>query len=903
MTGHGAKYTLVPMAGLRSALPTVLPSLQSSFREARSATAQGAAIFVVGQQGTGRTTLARQILSGTEEKLYWLTAAKALELVPFALLTTLCAQLPLKNAGSTPGEMISSLVQYTTNEKLCILLDQAEFADEQSAAVLAHLSVTRSVQLVMATTAVHELPQPLRGLRSDSHSKRIELSALTFEDTEAILKHVLGGQVNSATVEMLLEFSGGNALHLRELTLDARTARALTLKGCYWTLDRQWNPQGSRITDLISSRLKDQPEEIREAVELLSVTGRLPYPLAQRLFGDLLSNLLDSRLAKLIVLSLDEATGERDLAVELSAGLSAQSVLSTLSPTKLRGYLQRADSAFPREVLTSQARARFTTHRVQLGIEVPASELFEDVVGSADARRFAQVVALTDSVRHESFTDKRMLEKLLVLRADALYELAKSEAALAVLKPLLRTGSAEVRGVAARIAFSGLARPDLALEIIESGPQDPVESRAFGLILRARAQQIVDSSKLREYARDERISPELRTACLAHAIIEDCYAGRPVDALEEVLDVVADGFWKSATPAVQSEIVFALPALMSALGGGGEALASILGDIDFTTLALNPSNYLTGIGIEFLEQGLAVEALGSFEQALALISVSDPYLVAGFTSSFAAAAAVMIGDIPRARLHYDMARSAPDVAGQIMRPLAQRYLLPVILELEGRQAALEHLQRCLAHADKFGRKLLRMRLLHDAWRLELSEDEAQLQAAAEQVQGPLARAIAGYAGVLDSLNEEGIERLCEVHASAGRPLYAAEFAHRTSSRARNLGRRALATRLLGLCVELAAPLAAVNTPSLGRGRIVRSLLTEREYAVCVMAARGSSNQEIAEELFLSPRTVEGHLQRSYAKLGITDRRQLLPVSDSGAVFDEILDEDFKTIPVSGPKTT
>ncbi|WP_404291221.1 LuxR C-terminal-related transcriptional regulator [Glutamicibacter arilaitensis] len=755
----------------------------------------------------------------------------------------------------------------------------------------------------MATTATHELPESLRHLSSDAHSKRIELSALTFEDTEAILKYVLGGQVNSSTVVMLQELSGGNALHLRELTLDAQTARALTLKGRYWTLDQRWTPQGSRISDLISSRLKEQPEEVRESIELLSVTGRLPYPLAQRLFGESLPTLLDSRLAKLIVLSVDEATGERDLAVDLSAGLAPQSVLSTLSPSKLRGYLLRADNAFPREVLTSRARARFTTHRVQLGIEVPASELFEDVVGSADARRFAQVVALTDSVRHDAFTDKRMLEKLLVLRADALYELAKSEAALAVLKPLLLTGSAEVRGVAARIAFSGLARPDLALEIIDAGPQDPVESRAFGLILRARAQQIVDLAKLREYASDERISPELRTACLAHAIIEDCYAGKPVDALEEFLDLVSGDFWRTATPAVQSEIVFALPTLMSALGGGGEALTSILAGIDFTSLALNPSNYLTGMGIELLEQGLAVKALDSFEQALALISVSDPYLVSGFTSSFAAAAAVMIGDRPRARFHYNVARSAPHVAGQIMRPLAQRYLLPVILELEGRQAALEHLHQCIVHADKFGRKLLRMRLLHDAWRLELTDGETELNVAAEQVQGPLAKALSGYAEVLDSLSEDAIVRLCDTHASADRPLYAAEFAHRASSRARSLGRRALSTRMLGLSVDLAAPLTEVNTPSLGRGRIVRSLLTEREYVICVLAARARSNQEIAEELFLSPRTVEGHLQRSYTKLGITDRRQLLPVSDSVAISDEILDEKFKTIPVSGPKTT
>ena len=51
-------------------------------------------------------------------------------------------------------------------------------------------------------------------------------------------------------------------------------------------------------------------------------------------------------------------------------------------------------------------------------------------------------------------------------------------------------------------------------------------------------------------------------------------------------------------------------------------------------------------------------------------------------------------------------------------------------------------------------------------------------------------------------------------------------------------------------------------------------LTRREREVAGLAAAGASNKEIAAKLHLSARTVENHLQSSYAKLGVTGRDQL-----------------------------
>ena len=51
-------------------------------------------------------------------------------------------------------------------------------------------------------------------------------------------------------------------------------------------------------------------------------------------------------------------------------------------------------------------------------------------------------------------------------------------------------------------------------------------------------------------------------------------------------------------------------------------------------------------------------------------------------------------------------------------------------------------------------------------------------------------------------------------------------------------------------------------------------LTQAERRVVELAADGLSNKEIAQTLFVTVHTVEVHLSRAYAKLGVRSRGQL-----------------------------
>ena len=82
-----------------------------------------------------------------------------------------------------------------------------------------------------------------------------------------------------------------------------------------------------------------------------------------------------------------------------------------------------------------------------------------------------------------------------------------------------------------------------------------------------------------------------------------------------------------------------------------------------------------------------------------------------------------------------------------------------------------------------------------------------------------------------------------------------------------IGAEAFAERA---CGELLATGEKVRKREIG----TYSQLTSQEEHIVRLAREGRTNPEIAAELFISTRTVEWHLRKVFAKLGITSRRDL-----------------------------
>ncbi len=81
-----------------------------------------------------------------------------------------------------------------------------------------------------------------------------------------------------------------------------------------------------------------------------------------------------------------------------------------------------------------------------------------------------------------------------------------------------------------------------------------------------------------------------------------------------------------------------------------------------------------------------------------------------------------------------------------------------------------------------------------------------------------------------------------------------------------------------------APVADPKRPAGGGSPL--DTLSEREREVLVLVAQGHTNQQIADALYLSVKTIESYRSRLMAKLGLTNRAELTKFAlDAGLMGD------------------
>jgi DNA-binding CsgD family transcriptional regulator len=172
-----------------------------------------------------------------------------------------------------------------------------------------------------------------------------------------------------------------------------------------------------------------------------------------------------------------------------------------------------------------------------------------------------------------------------------------------------------------------------------------------------------------------------------------------------------------------------------------------------------------------------------------------------------------------------------------------------------------------------GKSAFALSAFHDAVRLgAVNEALRRMTVAVAVVDGAWAPAMLTHARALQAHDGPALETVSIAFERMGAALLAAEAAteaataHRYDGRrARSLVARDRARAIHGLCE---------GARTLALQMIECDELTPREREVVALAARGLSNRDIADLLFVSVRTIENQLHRVYSKLGVAGRQEL-----------------------------
>jgi ATP/maltotriose-dependent transcriptional regulator MalT len=188
-------------------------------------------------------------------------------------------------------------------------------------------------------------------------------------------------------------------------------------------------------------------------------------------------------------------------------------------------------------------------------------------------------------------------------------------------------------------------------------------------------------------------------------------------------------------------------------------------------------------------------------------------------------------------------------------------------------AARTHAVRAAQIARQSGMYAVEMRALHTAVRLDDRSQTERLAELAETLNTPMAEAIAEHARGLADQDGDVLDAAAHRFADMGAMALAADAAAQAAREHARTRQRGKETKSSTRAHWLARQ-GGIRTPAVDAAASPLPI-TAREREIANLVVAGLSNRQIADQLVVSVRTVEGHVYRTFAKLGIERREQLI----------------------------
>lgn len=740
---------------------------------------------------------------------------------------------------------------------------------------------------------LRRLPPGLVRLAEDSGGV-VELAGLDVADTGALAEAHWGGPVAPTLAARLHELTGGHPLHVEVLV---RQHGPTTLA------DDTARPELD-LPSLVLERVVTGSAAARQLLEALSVLhnpAELGAVAALAEVEDPLAAVEELEQRGLVEVRRPSAGGALSSAlVAFRHQLPAAAVYADLPLSRRRALHRRAAAR------TSGATALH--HRVAASLG-PDPALVADLIAHAEAQTARG--ALHDAAQH-------------LLTAATLVPPAERETL--------------VLDAAHRLLTAGRPLGERATEIegfAESAMRSAVLGRARMADGRFReAQVLLEQAWALDAAGDDALSPEVRAAVAEHLAIIAVSCLDTEAVLRWAKEIDAGGAPTLGTTmmchgyAMQGELDEATRRATLLLD------AEVIGEPDFDArmgvgivdlwsnrveeAIRNLSSVLGGVVEHSLVQAIVARShlaeahlrAGNLLHALDLAGLAIDLLEDGqalwltpLPHSVAAYAGAAIGDLDRARHHAEVATAYARMTSEAPAMMWSEAAWLRIAEAEGDHAAV------VAAGDNLraaGVESMAEGINH--WRATYAESlaavgrfadaDAALDAVAAgledftdaSVATELARARAAVAVARGDTAEAhaALEVGLALDPRLARPLPRARLELAAGALHRRQGQRAVAAELLRAASDRLRAIGASRwldhcereLDACGLRPVKRSSptaaveLTPRERLIARLVMAGRTNRQVAEELFISVKTVEHHLSRLYSKLGVSTRAQM-----------------------------
>jgi DNA-binding CsgD family transcriptional regulator len=278
-------------------------------------------------------------------------------------------------------------------------------------------------------------------------------------------------------------------------------------------------------------------------------------------------------------------------------------------------------------------------------------------------------------------------------------------------------------------------------------------------------------------------------------------------------------------------------------------------------------------GYSLLRQGRMERAYQILLPAVEALRLNDPLQLFRFGSSLGFYVAARLGDAAQAkRLEQDYKDAV--AGGPPHDLLAGAYAAAAAEYLSHDGKGLASLHTTMTAADASGRTGNLLELQAVCWDLGDSSVIPRVKDSARGVQGRWAAAMLTLATGWEAANGDALMVMAAALEESGFVNLAREAYVRASSVLEQAGERRRSRQAVAQRERCDHELGE----RFREGRFIAAApavhLTRREQDIVELAVQGLTDREIAQRLMVSVRTVEGHLYRTYVKLGVRSRDEL-----------------------------